>query len=172
VQRSKDPTTFAVLFEDSAALLGILIAFLGLLLSQIRKTTVFDAWGSIALGLVLTSTAVVLANESRGPLVVKGVRKSTVDKIRLLDKADPAVDEAGRPLTMYLGSETVRLALDILFRRTLSAEEVTRAVDRIEKSIRTTFPRIPHIYLEAESLAMPARGQETAVAATSTSQSG
>ena len=160
VHRSKDPTTFAILFEDSAALVGIFMAFLGILFSQMFKNTFFDALGSVGVGLILCTTAVLLANESRGLLVGEGVRKSTIDKIRQLVKSDPAVEEAGRPLTMYLGSETVLLALDILFRRTLSAEDVTTAVDRIEKVIRKTFPRIRHIYLEAESLATPARGQQ------------
>jgi len=158
IHESKDPSTFAVLFEDSAALVGLSIAFLGMLLSQFLGTSKYDAWGSIGVSLVLGTTALLLGNEARGLLVGEGVRKSTVEKIRQLVKADPAVEEAGRPLTMYMGPETVFLALDILFRRTLTAEDVTRAVDRIESAIRGAFPRIRHIYLEAESLGTPARG--------------
>ena len=100
VHRSKDPTTFAILFEDSAALVGIFMAFLGILFSQMFKNTFFDALGSVGVGLILCTTAVLLANESRGLLVGEGVRKSTIDKIRQLVKSDPAVEEAGdRELT-------------------------------------------------------------------------
>jgi cation diffusion facilitator family transporter len=122
IHGSKDPGSFAILFEDSAAIVGVLIAFLGVLFSQILKKPYFDGLASLGIGLILVLAAVLLANEARGLLIGEGVRPATLKTIRHMVESDPAVEAAGRPLTMYLGSETVLLALDILFRRTLTAK--------------------------------------------------
>jgi cation diffusion facilitator family transporter len=111
IHLSKDPSTFTILFEDAAALLGLAVAFLGLFLGQMLNKPLLDSAASILIG--------------------EGVRGTTLTRICELVQQDPAVERAGRPLTMYLGPETVLLALDIQFLRTLSAAEVTDAVDRI-----------------------------------------
>jgi len=157
IHKSKDPTTFAVLLEDSAAILGLFMAFLGILSAQLFRKPSLDGLVSLGIGLILVVTAVLLANEARGLLVGESARSETLKTIRQMVEADPAVEAAGRPLTMYLGPETVLLALDILFRRTLSANEVASAIDRIEKAVTTKFPNIRHIYLEADALSAPVR---------------
>jgi cation diffusion facilitator family transporter len=152
IRLNKDPSIFAVLFEDSAALLGLAIAGSGLVLSQIYGTSLFDGIASVCIGIVLIVASTLLANETRHLLIGEGARSSTLNRICELVRSDPAVQAARRPLTMYLGPESVLLAIDVQFRPTLSAQDITVAIDRLEEAIRNKYPRIRHIYLEADSL--------------------
>jgi cation diffusion facilitator family transporter len=158
VHDSKDPTTFLVLFEDSAALLGLLIAFLGIFLGQLLDAPFLDGLASVLIGLILAAVAAVLAYECRGLLLGESADPKTVDSIRALVEADPAVEHVRRPLTMHFGPEQVLLNLDVQFRRGLSAAEVEAAVDRLETAIRARHPEIKHIFLEADAIrTRPAR---------------
>src|SRR6267142_1163947 len=107
IRRSKDPSIFAVLFEDAAALLGILAAFLGFSLARALHRPYLDGVASIAIGIILMGTAVLLASETKGLLVGEGARSSTLERICEIVQKDPAVERAGYPLTMYFGPETV-----------------------------------------------------------------
>lgn len=107
-------------------------------------------------------TSVLLANETRSLLIGEGVSSKTLKQICEVAQEDPGAERLRRPLSMHIGSEEVLLALEIEFRGTLSAREVAEAVDRIEKAIRVQYPRIRHIYIEADSIRAPARGRKEA----------
>ncbi|HEY1373772.1 MAG TPA: cation diffusion facilitator family transporter [Candidatus Binatia bacterium] len=153
VRTSKDPTTFAVLFEDGAAILGLIAAFIGVFLTHRLQNPYFDASASIVIGLILATVAVVLAYESKGLLVGESVDPEMLRDIRRLAESDPGVIKVHRAMTMYFGPETVLLAMDIGFRLDLSAAELERTVDRVEKKIRDRLPEVKHIFIEADSIA-------------------
>jgi len=152
LRASKHPAVFVVLAEDSAALAGILVAFLGVLLGHRLRNPYLDGAASIVIGLILTAVAGFLAYESRDLLVGESADEDVVQSIRKLAEADPAVVGVSRPLTMHFGPDQVLLNLDIEFRPNLSARDVTAAVDRLETNIRKERPSIKRIFIEAESL--------------------
>ena len=152
VRASKDPTTFTVLFEDSAAMLGLLVAFLGIFLGHRLNNPYLDGVAAIIIGLILAVVAVLLAYESKGLLVGEGASRETVENICALAQKDPAVERVMPPLTMHFGPQEVLLNLDIKFSPGLSAEEIEAAVDRMEAAIRKRHPEIKRIFIEAESI--------------------
>jgi len=148
---SKDPTTYTVLAEDSAALLGLAVAALGVYLSHRLNMPVLDGVASIVIGLLLAGVAVLLVRESRGLLIGEGIRADTAAEIRAIALRQPEVEAVGRPLSMYIGRDEVLLTLDVQFRAGVPAEAVSRAIGEIEKEVRARFAVIRRIYVEARS---------------------
>lgn len=165
VVRSKDPSNFSVMLIDLADLIGVGLAFLGLLIGQLFHSPYPDAVAAILISLVLSGVAVILANESRHLLLGESVDQQTVVSIRRIAEADQAVEHAPHPFTMHLGPDEVLLALDVQFREGLSAQQISLAVERIERSIRTRHPEIKRIFLEARYLGESAPPRQTHPAA-------
>jgi cation diffusion facilitator family transporter len=163
IHRSKDPTTFMVLVEDSAALLGLSIAFVGIFLGHLLDNPYLDGAASILIGVVLALVAGLLASESRGLLIGESADPEIVASIRALAETDPAVERVRRPLTMHFGPDQILLNLDVQFRIGLSAAEMESAVDRLEEAIRRKHPQVKRIFLEAEAITRPARSREQPV---------
>ena len=153
VHTSKDPTTFTILFEDTAALLGLLVAFVGIFLGHLLNNPYLDGVASITIGVILGVVAGFLAYESKGLLIGEGVNKETLSSIRSIAKSDPAVMKVRKALTMHFGPNDVLLALDIQFQIELTALEIATAIDELERKIREQHPEIKHIFIEAKSLA-------------------
>ena len=151
IQVSKDAATITVLVENAAALVGLLIAFLGLFLGSILHSPLPDAVASMLIGILLASVAIVLLIEIKGLLIGEGGNPRMLAEIRTLVQSDPDVERVGQPFTMYFGPGTVLLALDVQFRDGLPSQELAQAVDRLEKSVRARFPEIKRIFIEAES---------------------
>jgi cation diffusion facilitator family transporter len=151
IKLSKDPGSFAVILEDTAALIGLLIAFTGLYLGHYFEDAQFDAYASIVIGLLLAVVALILAIESKGLLIGEGANPEMSDSILKIVHADESVDKARKPLTMYFGPHDVLLAIDIRFNKKQSSLDIEKAVCRLEKDIRLKHPIVKRIFLETSS---------------------
>ncbi|MGR6036354.1 MAG: cation diffusion facilitator family transporter [Candidatus Nitrosoglobus sp.] len=152
IHTTKDPTIIVVLFEDSAALLGLFVAFLGIFFAEILDNPHFDGAASIIIGLILATVASMLAYETRGLLIGESADPHIVASIHNLVEQDPAVERVRQPLTIHLGPRNILLTLNVQFHSTLSADEVAATINRLEKAIRRQHPIVRQIFLEAESI--------------------
>lgn len=150
VKRSKDPTTFVVLFEDAADLLGLIVAFLGVFLGHEFKNPAFDGAASIIIGLILITISLVLAKESRSLLMGETADEALLQEVTLLTEADETVSKVLRTLSMYMAPEEIFLVLHIHFHDQLTTRELTAAIKRIRKSIKTKFPSIKRIFMQPD----------------------
>lgn len=151
-RRSKDPALYTVVAEDSAALVGLLVAALGVWLTSSLSDPLYDGIASCLIGAILIAVAVVLAYESRGLLIGESAEKDVLEDIREIARRDPAVRRVGDVLTMYLGPNEILLNIDIGFDPALGARELTEAIDRIEGEIRRAHAEIRRIFVEARSI--------------------
>jgi len=152
IQISKDPTTFSVLLEDSAALAGLAIAFVGIFMSHQLGMPWIDGASSIVIGVLLCLIALVMVYESKGLLIGEGVTKETAHGVRALIAAESEVESIGKLGTLYLGPEDVMLAVEVRFRRDGSVADTRHAIGRMSNAIRAKYPRIRHVFLDASSI--------------------
>lgn len=152
IRNSKDPSLFTIVFEDSAAMLGLIVAFFGVLLGHLFHNPYFDGGASILIGLILMGVAFLLARESKGLLVGEGVEPKVLAAMRALVAADEAVECVGDIRTMYLGPHDLLVNLDVAFRSQLRAEGIHDAIMRIENGMKREYPEVQRVYVEVESL--------------------
>lgn len=149
LHRSKDPTTYTVLAEDGAALIGLAIAAVGIYTSVAFRMPALDGVASILIGVLLACVAIFLMREARGLLIGEGIRPETARGVRELALATQGVRNVGWPLSMYIGPNEALLTLDVVFDPDLPATDVAAAVRTLEKAIREQYPNVKRIYIEA-----------------------
>ena len=151
VQRGKDPTMFVVLFEDSAAMLGLIVAFLGVLLSQITGIYAFDGLASVVIGLILGGTAVWLAYETKGLLIGESANKTVINGIRQIAQGYPEVIHVNEVLTMHMGPDFILVNISIDFRDSMPAADLEVGIATLDHDIKQAFPNVKRIFIEAEA---------------------
>jgi cation diffusion facilitator family transporter len=151
VRRSKDPTVFAVLFEDSAALVGLMMALTGLALADALHMPALDGVASIGIAGVLAVTAAFLGYESQSLLTGEGVLPELRQEIERIATGTPGVVALNQVLTMHFGPSDVLVALSLDFNDTISAAAVEAAVTAIDRAIKTAIPEVSRVFVEAQS---------------------
>ncbi len=151
VHQGKDPSLFVVLFEDSAAMLGLFVAFIGIWLSQITGIPVFDGAASIVIGLILGGTAIWLAYETKSLLIGESADDAVVQGVRRLAESCSEIEHINEILTMHMGPDFILLNLSVNFNNSISAKDVEDAITMLDKNIKKEFPDVKRIFIEAEA---------------------
>lgn len=150
ITRGKDPTLFVVVFEDTAALLGLLVALLGIFLFQITGNVAFDAMASIGIGIILVFTAFILALESKSLLIGESADPQVVAGIRDVLRSDEWILSINEVATLHMGPDFIVATLSVDFIDGLAAEQVEAAVTKLTKRIKSVDPRVQRVFIEAE----------------------
>ena len=150
IRRARGPELPVILLEDSAALVGLVLALVGVLLTLATGNGVWDGLGSIAIGLLLVCVAIVLAAEMKSLLVGESATREDVRRIEEALAAEPLVDRMIHMKTMHLGPDELLVAAKIAVTPTDSAAEVAHAIDAAEARIRDAVPIARVIYLEPD----------------------
>ena len=151
VRDSKDPTIFTVLIEDSAAMLGLAVAFVGIWFSQYLAIPELDGVASIIIGIILAVTAVLLAYETKGLLIGEAAAPEIVSAItKLVDEVD-GIDRLNEIRTLHLGPNEVLLALSIDFKNNIRVGKLENTIYKLELAIKEQFPMVRRLYIEVQN---------------------
>ena len=150
IHRAKDPSVFVVLFEDTAAILGLLIAFAGVALSQITGILYFDSTASILIGLILVGTAIWLAYETKGLLIGESANLVVIKTIREILLSKKLIENVNEVLTMHMGPDYILANISVDFKDDATANEIEFVISEIDQTIKKHYPQVKRIFIEAE----------------------
>ncbi|MCZ6555074.1 MAG: cation diffusion facilitator family transporter [Candidatus Dadabacteria bacterium] len=151
VQKGKDPSILVVLFEDSAALIGLVVAFLGIFLGQVTGIVYFDGAASIIIGLILAGTATWLAYETKGLLIGESANDSIVQGIRELASGHDYVEHVNEVLTLHMGPDFILVNISLDFMDEATADEIETKVEKLDKEIKKNYLQVKRVFVEAEA---------------------
>lgn len=151
-RRTKDAPLIVASTENFVAVIGVVVAIVGIYLTDVTGNATYDGIASAIIGLLLMGFALILAWENRSLLVGEGVtlrrRNALLGGIRSVEGVDEIIDLR----TMHLGPESVLVACEVSFGQELETDEIERVVDAVEAAIRTEVPEAKRIYVEAETI--------------------
>jgi cation diffusion facilitator family transporter len=151
VRQSKDPSVFTVLFEDTAALLGLFIAFIGITAAAVFDMPELDGVASIAIALVLGATATLLARESKALLMGEAALPHVQEEILSAVRGDPDVERVNGMTTVHLGPDQIVVALSLEFRDARTTSQIEACVERIEARLRETRSDIASVFVKPQT---------------------
>jgi cation diffusion facilitator family transporter len=153
VRKSKDPPSFIVLLEDSAALVGLFIAFIGIFLSVSFAIPVLDGASSIVIGLVLAATASLLARETKSLLIGESADPTLVDSIVRLSGTIDGIAHANGLMTIHIAPQQVVIALSLEFADELRTPEIEARVTELERLVCQSHPEVVTLFVKPQSSA-------------------
>jgi cation diffusion facilitator family transporter len=148
IRRAKDPETLTVVFEDTAALSGIVVAISGIVLAHVFDDARWDAGSAVVIGLILCLVAVTLAREVKDLLIGESANRETREAITAAVEAVDEVEGIRELLTMHVGPDEILVNLDVCFEDGLDTDGVEAAIVRVEDAIRDTVPAAEKIFVE------------------------
>jgi len=150
VRESKDPATFIVLFEDSAALAGLVVAGVGIWASHAWGDPRIDGAASIVIGCILAAVAVLLAREAKGLLIGERANPEVVRCVRAILDREPAITRVNHVRTIHTAPDRVFVAVSADFEDTLSMGAGETLIERIEQELKAALPMLSSIYIRPE----------------------
>jgi cation diffusion facilitator family transporter len=151
IVKSKDPSSFLVLFEDGAAVLGLSIVFIFMLIGHNYNLPYMDGIASVLVGLLLVFVSAILARESRSLLMGEGIATETQVKIKSLAEKDEAVIQVVNMFSTYESPEEVTLMLIVEFEPDIDTEDITNSIERIRAAIKKAFPLIKLVFVQPQT---------------------
>jgi len=149
---SKDAATFAVIIENAAALVGLLIALVGVGLTYFLDNAIYDAYASVAIGLLLAYVAYFMAKETQNLLVGETASATDLQMINNIIDDYQEIDFFGNLRSMHLGPDEVMIGVEVNFKDDLKVKDVEQIVADIKSRIRKNDEKFTHIYIESNSI--------------------
>lgn len=153
VRRSKDPTVFTVLFEDSAAMFGLVVALIGISAAQYTGIEELDGVASVGIGLILAVTAGLLAYETKGLIIGEAASADLITGVRRIAMTAEGVRRVNELRTMHMGPDDVLVAISLDFADDMPAGDVERTISKLETDIKAEFSSIRRVFAEVQSAA-------------------
>jgi len=151
IHQGKDPSIFIVLLEDSAAIIGLVVAFLGILLSHITGNPAYDATAAIIIGLILAGTAILLASETKSLLIGESANKEVIKGIREITGLCKEIKKVNEVLTMHVGPDFILVNISVDFVDPILATDVEITVAGLDRAIKRAYPQVKRIFIEVET---------------------
>ncbi|HHK75094.1 MAG TPA: cation transporter [Rhizobiales bacterium] len=151
IHKSKDPTIFTVLFEDTAAILGLAVAVIGIACTDYFGLEMADGIASVIIGFILAGAAILLAYETKGLLIGEAASDELVAGVQEIVSLAKNVEHLNELRTMHMGPDDVLLALSLDYRDGLTSQRIEDCNYELEKAIKLRFPQIKRLYLEVQS---------------------
>lgn len=148
LQEARDPTVLTVMFEDLAALFGLVVAFIGIWLTHRTGNSVYDGAASIVVGVALGSVAFVLGRDTKSLLVGRSMNEREEGIVRQIVSAHRDVSELVHLRTMHMGPHEVIAAIKVRFDGSLDVRRLETTINEIEAELRSALPQLRRIYIE------------------------